>query len=93
MEMDGRIGACRMRLRRTRAMRRAVARNIALVEAPGYAPLTRSGDGEQSVSEAGTISVNAQSPVDWMEDGAMPEVDRRPSPRARFSTEEETVRA
>jgi hypothetical protein len=54
-------------------------------------PSMRSNDDEGS--EAERISGEAQSPVDCKEDGAMPEVDRRPPSRARFSTEEETVRA
>lgn len=82
-----------MRLRHTRAMQRAVASDAAEPQTLACAPLAVASDGERSAQEAGTISVNAQSHVDWIEDGAMPEVDRRPSPRARFSTEEETVRA
>ena len=95
MDMGGRINACRTRLRHTRAMQRVAARSDAAAEPQtlSVSPLKQSSDGERSSQEAGTISVDAESHVDWIEDGAMPEVDRRPSPRARFSTEEETVRA
>lgn len=94
MDMGGRIEACRRRLRRTRAMQRAAASyDTTEPEALAGAPLMRSFDGPRPGVEAETISHAAPSPVNWIEDGAMPEVDRRPLPRARFSTEEETVRA
>ncbi|HEY6188895.1 MAG TPA: hypothetical protein VIW80_14670 [Pyrinomonadaceae bacterium] len=94
MDMEGRIEACRRRLRRTRAMQRAAASYDATEpEASAGAPLMRSIDGPRPGVEAETISHAVPSPVNWIEDGARPEVDRRPPPRARFSTEEETVRA
>jgi hypothetical protein len=43
--------------------------------------------------ERPAISIDEQSPVGWIGEGATPKVDRRPSPRARFKREEETVRA
>ena len=94
MDMEGRIEACRKRLRRTRAMQRAAAgHDTTEPEALAGAPTMRSIEGPHPGVEAETISHAAPSPVNWIEEGARPEVDRRPLPRARFSTEEETVRA
>jgi hypothetical protein len=93
MDTGERINACRRRLRRSRAMQKMEASDAARREAIMIASLTGAGEGERKGAEAERISVAAQSPVDWTEHGAMPEVDRRPPSRARFSTEEETVRA
>ncbi|HEX8772302.1 MAG TPA: hypothetical protein VF735_01775 [Pyrinomonadaceae bacterium] len=73
MDMGGRINACRMRLRHARAMQRAAASDAAAEpQTPACAPLRQSGDGERLSLDAATISIEADSHVDWIEDGAMP---------------------
>jgi hypothetical protein len=71
MDMGGRINACRMRLRHARAMQRAVTSNTAEPQALASVPLNRSGEGEGLAQEAATISIEEQSHVDWVEDGAI----------------------
>jgi hypothetical protein len=93
-EVRERIIACRKRLqRRRRANQKAVAVMANDAEADEADPPTVGFDGARAPEDAKTVLGASDQSGGRMEHLAESEVDRRPGPRARFSTEEEIIRA
>lgn len=66
-----RVGACRRRLRRSRAMQKAAAVESAEPEMLASAPRLRAFEGQRGKAEAETISSEAQSQAGWIEEGSV----------------------